>query len=191
MIKDAFFPIVCITWFMTNNMTVCVVCTFQADGDQRSLPTCHGYYQGTEKSITVCCLCFRLLMSKEAFLLFIGITWFIKNKLTVCVVCVFQVHDDQRSLSALRWYYFVHQKQDDSLCGGYISGWWWSKKPSHSSWVLPGLSRTTWRFVWCVFFRLVVIKDTFLPFMGITWVTENSMVAAVSYCSLFACFLSF
>ena len=45
------------------------------------------------------------------------------------------------------------------------------------------------RMVGCgVCFRVVVIKDTFLPFMDITWVSENSMVAAVSYCpSSFYC----
>ena len=44
--------------------------------------------------------------------------------------------------------------------------------------------------MWCVCFRVVVVKDTFLPFMGITWVSENSMVAAVSYCpSSFYCAL--
>ena len=29
-------------------------------------------------------------------------------------------------------------------------------------------------------FRLAIIKDSFLPFMGVTWVTENSLVAGVS-----------
>ncbi|PVD38299.1 hypothetical protein C0Q70_00911 [Pomacea canaliculata] len=31
--------------------------------------------------------------------------------------------------------------------------------------------------------RLVVVKDSFLPFMGITWVTENSLVAAGYDCN--------
>ena len=30
-------------------------------------------------------------------------------------------------------------------------------------------------------FRLAIIKENFLPFMGITWISENSVVAAVSF----------
>ena len=63
-------------------------------------------------------------MIKEAFLLFVGITLFIKNKMTVCVVDIFQADDGQRNLPTLHGYYLVCQEQHDGLYGVSFSGLW-------------------------------------------------------------------